>query len=123
MFWYHNARQQVGEWIVVSCGLIDSIIVHDEIPLNDLPPAQLILLYSDPNFSEYEKRLQENIIDALFEDFDTELVSTFAILTKSNLLNSSKYHPLPRNPIVHMSKKWWSIYFVFKWTKICNLNL
>ena len=84
--------------------MIDSIIVYDEIPLNDLPPVQLTLLYSDPNFSEYKKRLQENIIDAIFEEFGTELVSKFATPTEVDLLNSSKYHLLPWDPIVHVSK-------------------
>ena len=50
IFWYPNARQQIPEWIVVSCDLIDSIMVYDEIPLNDLPPVQLTSLYSDHIF-------------------------------------------------------------------------
>ena len=68
MVWYPNARQQVAEWIVISCELIDSIIIYDETPLNNLSPVQLTLLYSDPNFfSEYKKRSQQNIIDSIFE--------------------------------------------------------
>ena len=104
MVWYPNARQQVAEWIVISCELIDSIIVYDEISLNDLPPVQLISLYSDPDFSEYKNELRENINDAIFEVFGTELVSKFEIPTKVDLLNSSKHHPLPWDPVVHMSE-------------------
>ena len=64
-------------------------------------------LYSDPQILislNIKKQLRANIIDAIFEEFGTALVSKFSIPTKADLLNSSKHHPLPWDPIVHMSK-------------------
>ena len=99
MVWYPNVCQQVTEGIVVFCEEIDSIIVYIH-----LPTVQLTLLNSGHNFSEYEKQLWKNIIHAKFEEFGSVLVSKYAIPTKADLFNSSKYHPLPWNPIVSMSK-------------------
>ena len=48
--------------------------------------------------------MRENRIDAMSEEFGTELISKFAIPKKADLLNSSKHHPLPWDPIVNMSK-------------------
>ena len=35
----------------------------------------MISLYSDPNISEHKKQLRENIVDAAFEEFGSELIS------------------------------------------------
>ena len=91
---YPNACQQVSEWIFICFVLIDSIIVNNEIPFNDLPPVQMTSLYSDPIFSEHKKQLRENIVCASFEEFGSELISKFAIPSKEDLLNSTKHHPL-----------------------------
>ena len=104
MVWYPNARQQVAGWTVIPCELVDSIIIYDELLLNDLPPLQMTSLYSYPNFSEHMKQSRENIVDAAFERFGSELISKITIPSKEDHLNPRKHHPLSWDPIDHMSK-------------------
>ena len=47
----------------------------------------MISLYSDPNFSEHKKQLKENIVDATFEKFGSELISKFTVPSKKDLSN------------------------------------
>jgi len=66
LVYFPNAKRILDMWIIIAGELFDSIIIHDEIAISDMPPVQQTAMFDDiESASQVNRRqMKANVIDA-----------------------------------------------------------
>ena len=93
----HVSMTQMDDFIVKTGQLIDSVLIHDTIPLTDMPPSILTELFNQKT-KELEKEWKERTecqLDSIMEN----LGSIEGLPTKEQVLNATKVNNVEWDPM------------------------
>ena len=106
LVYFANARRVIDSWIVVVKELLYSVIIHDFIPINNLPSVQQTALYA--TVESETKTLMHNLKLQLIECAFTELTNVSLtqcnVPTKQDLIIASKSTQLQWNAFYDYTK-------------------
>ena len=96
MIYFPNSKRVIDSWIVTAGDLSDEIIMHDNIPINDMPPVQQTILYSDcqQESIKYITTMKNKLLKSAFSELKEESIERCNIPTIEEILNASKENPL-----------------------------
>lgn len=104
--YYPNPKYIIDAWIITVHQLFRQIIVHDEIPVTEIPPVQLSTLIStqEEETSQFYLQLKSDIIEAAFEEISETMVEKCGVPAKDELLSATLSNPLEWDAVESMSK-------------------
>ena len=95
LVYFPNSRQIIDSWIVIAHELLINIVLHDEIPIVDIPPVQMTSLYAmkSDEAVAYREEIRRDVVSSALTELshsseDCDLPSRDA------LLNVTKHDPL-----------------------------
>ena len=99
--YFPNSKKVIDHWIITASNLFRQVIIHDEIPLTEMPPVQLstLLASQEENIVNHRLRLKTGLIEAAFEELGEESIRRCRIPSKENLLNATAQNPLGWDPV------------------------
>ena len=94
--YFPNSQKILDSWIIMANNIFRSVIVHDEIPLCDMPSMQLTTLLTSMEENDVQCRLRcwENILQAALEEIGERKIDQCCIKHKDLILNAKKSDPL-----------------------------
>ena len=98
--YFSNSRRLIIHWIEVAASVLESVIIHDEIPVTEMPPVQLtsILASREEAATKFLAETKEKLTKAVFKevgDFSTQ--GSFP--TVDDVMNASKSSPYEWDPV------------------------
>lgn len=104
--YFHTSRRVFGELVVTAGELFDSVIIDDEISINDIPPVQLSSLFAstDEGVKEYANRLKADYIDAILMEVESVPGGENELPTKEQLMECTKSNTLGWNAYEALEK-------------------
>ena len=99
------SRRVMSEWIVIAGELFDSVIVRDEISINDMPAVQLTSLFgsADEEIKSHSRNLRTTFINAIHLELEN-VDEACNVPSKDDLLEATKERPLDWNASASFSK-------------------
>eukprot|EP00957_Ditylum_brightwellii_P053116 4027813-Ditylum_brightwellii.AAC.1 len=63
---FPNTKRVIDSWIIETAEVFDNVIVHNIIPINDIPPVQLSAIYTEieQNVLQFVSSTKKKIVDA-----------------------------------------------------------
>lgn len=98
--YFSNSRRLIMHWIDVAAAVFDSVILHDEIPVTEMPPVQLTSILAIRELAE-EKFLQDmklKLGTAVLKEIGHHSTSEI-IPNVQDIMAASKNNPMEWNPI------------------------
>lgn len=98
--YFPNGRRTIDGWIIESGNLFDGVIMHDEIPMTQMPPVQLsaLLLEQDQLFERFKKELTRDIVQAALREIG-DAATRCSVPSAESLENASYDEPLDWDPV------------------------
>ncbi len=89
---FPNSKQVIQSWVVAAGDLLDSVIIHDEITISDLPAVQYSVLFTkiDEESMEHQKTTKINIIEAAIKELGDTTIHLCNIPSKEELMNTKR---------------------------------
>ena len=99
--YFSASLRLVSEWIVVAADLFDSIIIHNELSISDMPPVQLSSLFgnSEEAMKAHIQSLKGTFIDAIHKELGITTLDACNVPSKTDLLDATKSSPLNWNAV------------------------
>ena len=105
MIYFPNSKRIIDSWIVTAGDLFDSVIVHDKIPIADMPPVQQTTLFAsiEANIIEYKRETRSKLIDAALKEL-ANAVNDCNIPVKEDLELCTKEAPFDWDAVQSYSR-------------------
>ena len=99
--YFSASLRLASEWIVVAAELFDSIIIHNELSISDMPPVQLSSLFgnSEEAMKAHIQSLKGTFIDAIHKELGITTLDACNVPSKTDLLDATKSSPLNWNAV------------------------
>ena len=99
LVYFPNSKRVIDSWIIVAGELLDEVIVHDNIPITNMPPVQQTALYSvnEEECNEYIESLKRKVIKSAMSELKDDSIQRCQIPSQEALSNASKEDPLDWN--------------------------
>ena len=70
LVFFPNGSKVISSWIVIAGDLLDAVIVHDEIPLSDMPPVLQSRLEDAQTCqaASYMKEIKVSMLNAVYQE-------------------------------------------------------
>lgn len=104
LFYFSNSRRVLFDWMILIGDLFDSVIVHDEILVTDMPSVQMTSLLNSKleELIEQRDKRKRCLVYAAFKELGAEV--TQQMPTQEELLNATKENPVVWDPIAAFKK-------------------
>ena len=105
LLFFPNGQRIIDALIIQSGDLFDSVIIKNEIPVNDMPVVQLsaLLLEHDELFDRFLKEMKNDIVQAAARELG-EAYFRCNVPSHNELLNATKDEPLNWDPVSNFVK-------------------
>ena len=105
LIYFPNSMNVMSQWILTASELFESVILRDEIPITDLPPAHQTAL----NTSKEEEVLKlwldmkGSILCAAFQELES-CIDLYSIPSKDEIMDSERVNSVVWNPVSNFQK-------------------
>jgi hypothetical protein len=98
---FPNSKQVIQSWIVAAGDLFDSVIIHVELSISELPAVQQSTLFTeiDEKTMEHQRTTKSNIIDAALKELGDTTLQICNIPSKEELISAKRESPLDWDPV------------------------
>jgi hypothetical protein len=92
---YPRSLRVLDDWIITAAELFDNVILHNNIPITEMPAVQFTSIFSnmDESIKNFRNETKNKVIDAAFKELG-EAVNRCNIPTKHELISATKEDPL-----------------------------
>ena len=103
---FPNSKYVLQSWIVEAAELFDSVIIHDELTITDLPAVQQSTLYNEINEKnkKFITKTRSNVIDAALEELGVSTIEKCRVPSKEDLMHAKKGLPISWHPVEHFQR-------------------
>ena len=90
--YFPNSKRVIDSWIITAGELLDDIIVHDNIPINNMPAVQQSSLYAstEEKCIQYINTIKENVIKSALSELRDESIERCSIPSYESILSATK---------------------------------
>eukprot|EP00957_Ditylum_brightwellii_P043031 3260176-Ditylum_brightwellii.AAC.1 len=105
LVYFLNGQRMIDALIIKAGGLFDSVIIHDEILITEMPAVQLSALHliNDELFDRFQKELKKDVVKAAIREFG-EAYLRCKVLSPNELLTATKDKHLDWDPVCNFRK-------------------
>ena len=105
LVFFPNSKCVIDQWIVTAADLFDAIIIRDEIPIADMPPAHQTALEEckDDEVKKICQNLTENMVNAALREMGP-CKELYCLPSINELIVATRKNPVLWDPIVNFRK-------------------
>ncbi|KAL3924544.1 MAG: hypothetical protein SGILL_000982 [Bacillariaceae sp.] len=106
--YYPVGSKKMDEYIVAADNILQSVLLHDAIPINELPPVMHTSLVqeTDECIMKHLRECKESLVDATLKALSSAYPDPEKVLPpKHSLLEATKGNPVDWNPILPKTPK------------------
>ena len=99
LIYFPNSKRIIDSWIITAGELLDEIIVHDCIPINNMPAVQQSTLYAstEEECLNYIQTIKEKVIKSAMSELKEESIQRCSIPSIEAITEAKKENPLEWN--------------------------
>ena len=96
LVFFPNSKRVIDGWIIIAGELLDEIIVHNNIPISNMPPVQQTAIFADidEKTTKYIESLKKKLIKSALSELGEESIQRCHIPSDEELFSTSKEDPL-----------------------------
>ena len=104
--YFPNSQRVIDFWIITAFKLFCDVIVRNELPITEMPPALLSTLLSkqEADMIEHKRTIKLNLIDAAFNEIGEDGIERCMVPSKENLNRATLSNTLNWNPVINFVK-------------------
>ena len=98
--YFSNSRRLIVHWIEVASTVLESVIIHNEIPMTEMPSVQLtaILASREEADMKYIKEMREKLAKAVIKEVGQQSTSG-TLPSYDEITNATKEEPIDWDPV------------------------
>ena len=105
LIYFPNTRQLIDSWIISAGELFDEVIIHDRIPISNMPPVQQTTLFSsiEEKKVEYVRSAKIEVVSAALCELN-DAKDRCSIPLKEELIMATKGNPFEWDALTQLQK-------------------